>query len=104
MFFLFTITPVRQDIKSPDGNPANNVHAEPQTLRDLSDRRGNHTIAVDQAPCGADKHNCAAAIKNTGNTRVIVPEDINKADRKTKSAAVKAAEGKTSVRPKEVDL
>jgi len=94
-----TITPVRESIPHPSGDPTKAIHAEPQVLNDIADKNRPHTVAVDQQPC----HTCTPKLREN-NSRAIIPEDVNKPDRKTKSAAVKAAKGKTTVVPKDVEF
>jgi deoxycytidylate deaminase len=92
-----TITPVRESI--PGKTREHDIHAEPQVLKDLEDKPKPHTVAVDQQPCA----DCAQKLLDS-DTRVIVPQDINRPKRRPKSSAVKASEGKTQVVPREVDL
>ena len=81
------LTPIRESV--PDGGE----HAEPQVLEDLKGKPKPHTVAVDQDPCCK----CGPELKKAKVDKVIVPSNgINK----TKSAAVKAAKGKTTVVPK----
>jgi deoxycytidylate deaminase len=91
------ITPVRESI--PGKTREHDIHAEPQVLKDLEGTPKPHTVAVDQQPCA----DCAQKLLDS-DTRAIIPQDVNRPKRRPKSSAVKAAEGKTQVVPREVDL
>ncbi len=73
------------------------VHAEPQTLKDLEGKPRPHTVVVDQQPCSA----CGPQLKSADAT-TFVPQDVNLPERSVKNSAVKAANGETTVIPREV--
>jgi deoxycytidylate deaminase len=98
------LTPVREstiDRKS---------HAETQVLKDLEGRPRPHTVAVDQRPCP----NCTGVIMRNNVDKVIVPRDTNPRVHENaardgrqaspKTAARKAAGGKTTVTPEEINF
>ena len=96
------LTPVRES--TIDGKS----HAETQVLKDLEGRPKPHTVAVDQRPCS----NCTGQIKKKNVDKVIVPRDTNPKVHENaardgrqpspKTAAKKAATGKTTVTPEEI--
>ena len=91
------LTPVRESI--PGKISTEDIHAEPQVLKDLADKPKPHTVAVDQIPCS----NCTPELANA-DVKVIIPQNPAKPNNSPKSAAIDAANGKINAQPKEVDL
>ncbi|MGI0115379.1 RHS repeat domain-containing protein [Zooshikella sp. RANM57] len=85
-----TITPVRESIPDPSGDPKKAIHAEPQVVDDLKPE-GQRTIAVDQYPCGPNRNNCSGMVLEDGNIRIVVPEKPKKPGKNPKTAAQDAA-------------